>query len=130
LHFCYEAGPCGYGVFRLIKELGHNYSVVAPSLTPRKPGDRVKTNRRDALKLAKLLRAQQLVAVRVPDERHEAIRDLVRTREAAHLDYRRNRQQVSSFLLRLGRYLVRPHHLQHISTITLKLALPDAADLR
>jgi transposase len=88
----------------LIEELGHNCSVVAPSLVPRKPGDRVKTNRRDALNLAKLLRAGQLVAVWVPDERHEAMRDLVRAREAAHLDYKRNRQQVSSFLLRLGRY--------------------------
>jgi transposase len=104
LHFCYEAGPSGYGLFRLIEELGHNCSVVAPSLIPRKAGDRVKTNRRDALNLAKLLRAEQLVGVWVPDERHEAMRDLVRAREAAHLDYRRNRQQVSSFLLRLGRH--------------------------
>jgi transposase len=88
----------------LIKELGHNCSAVAPSLVPRKPGDRVKTNRRDALNLAKLLGAGQLVAVWVPDERHEAMRDLVRAREAAHLDYTRNRQQVSSFLLRLGRH--------------------------
>jgi transposase len=104
LNFCYEAGPTGYGLFHLIEELGHNCSVVAPSLVPRKPGDRVKTNRRDALNLAKLLRAGQLVAVWVPDERHEAMRDLVRAREAAHLDYKRNRQQVSSFLLRLGRY--------------------------
>jgi transposase len=104
LTFCYEAGPTGYGLFRLIKELGHNCSVVAPSLVPRKPGDRVKTNRRDALNLAKLLRAGQLIAVWVPDERHEAMRDLVRAREAAHIDYTRNRQQVSAFLLRLGRY--------------------------
>lgn len=103
LHFCYEAGPSGYGLFRLIEELGHSCIVVAPSLIPRKAGDRVKTNRRDALNLAKLLRAAQLVAVWVPDERHEAMRDLVRAREAAHLDYRRSRQQVSSLLLRLGR---------------------------
>lgn len=103
LHFCYEAGPSGYGLFRLIEELGHTCIVVAPSLVPRKAGDRVKTNRRDALNLAKLLRAGQLVAVWVPDERHEAMRDLVRAREAAHLDYKRSRQQVSSLLLRLGR---------------------------
>lgn len=67
LTFCYEAGPTGYGLFRLIKELGHNCSVVAPSLVPRKPGDRVKTNRRDALNLAKLLRAGQLIGVWVPE---------------------------------------------------------------
>ncbi len=80
LTFCYEAGPTGYGLYRLIKALGHECVVVAPSLTPKKPGDRVKTNRRDALILAKLLRAGELTAVWVPDARHEAMRDLVRAR--------------------------------------------------
>ena len=102
LTFCYEAGPTGYGLFRLIKSLGHDCIVVAPSLIPSKPGDRVKTNRRDAVNLAKLLRAGELTAVWVPDERHEAMRDLVRARDAAAKDYRIKRQNVSSLLLRLG----------------------------
>ena len=67
LTFCYEAGPTGYWLNRLIKSLGHECLVVAPSLTPKKPGDRVKTNRRDAVGLAKLLRADELTAVWVPD---------------------------------------------------------------
>src|SRR5216684_4688210 len=104
LTFCYEAGPTGYGLYRLIKKLGHECMVVAPSLIPKKPGDRVKTNRRDAVNLAKLLRAGELTAVWVPDERHEAMRDLVRARDAAVKDYRIKRQNVSSLLLRLGRH--------------------------
>ena len=70
LTFCYEAGPTGYGLYRLLKSFGHECQVVAPSLIPRKPGDRVKTNRRDAVNLAKLSRAGELTAVWVPDERH------------------------------------------------------------
>jgi transposase len=85
VHFCYEAGPTGYGLHRLIRSLGRECVVVAPSLIPRKPGDRVKTNRRDALALARLLRAGELTAVWVPDEGHEAMRDLVRARAAAGL---------------------------------------------
>jgi transposase len=77
--------------------------VVAPSLIPRRPGERVKTNRRDALSLARLQRAAELTAVWVPDETHEAVRDLVRTRAMAVEDYRRKRQHISSFLLRHGR---------------------------
>jgi transposase len=72
LHVCYEAGPTGYGLYRQIVALGHACTVVAPSLIPRKPGDRVKTNRRDAVSLARLLRAGELTAVWVPDEGHEA----------------------------------------------------------
>lgn len=102
LTFCYEAGPTGYGLYRLIKNLGHQCVVVAPSLIPTRPGDRVKTNRRDALSLAKLLRAGELTAIWVPDERHEAMRDLTRARGAAVADLRGKRQQVSSFLLRHG----------------------------
>ena len=81
--FCYEAGPTGYGLHRLITSLGHSCIVVAPSLVPRRPGDQVKTNKRDAISLAKLLRAGELTAVWVPDEGHEAMRDLVRGRAAA-----------------------------------------------
>lgn len=104
LTFCYEAGPTGYELYRLIKRLGHDCIVVAPSLIPKKPGDRVKTNRRDALSLAKLLRAGELTAVWVPDARHEAMRDLTRAREAAVEDLTSKRQQVLSLLLRLGRH--------------------------
>src|SRR6476646_3498233 len=80
LTLCYEAGPTGYGLYRLLKSLGHECLVVAPSLVPKKAGDRVKTNRRDAVSLAKLLRAGELTAVWVPDERHEAMRDLLMLR--------------------------------------------------
>ena len=104
LTFCYEAGPTGYGLYRLIRKLGHDCIVAAPSLIPKRPGDRVKTNRRDAVGLAKLLRAGELTAVWVPDERHEAMRDLSRAREAARNDLKGKRQQVSSFMLRLGRH--------------------------
>ncbi|WP_419906047.1 IS110 family transposase [Hoeflea sp.] len=103
LHFCYEAGPTGYGLYRLIRSLGHECTVVAPSLIPRKPGDRVKTNRRDALSLARLLRAGELTAVWVPDAGHEAMRDLVRARSAAVEVLRVHRQQVSAFMLKHGR---------------------------
>src|SRR5712671_8232019 len=96
LTFCYEAGPTGYGLQRQIKELGFECLVVAPSLIPKRPGDRVKTNRRDALNLAKLWRADELTAVWVPDARHEAMRDLVRAREAAVDDLKSKRQQVLS----------------------------------
>lgn len=103
LTFCYEAGPTGYGLYHWIKALGHECLVVAPSLIPSTPGDRVKTNRRDAINLAKLLRAGELTAVWVPGEEHEAMRDLVRGRDAAVNDLRAIRQQVTSFLLRCGR---------------------------
>jgi transposase len=102
LTFCYEAGPTGYGLYRQIKGLGHECIVAAPSLIPKRPGDRVKTNRRDALGLVKLLRAGELTAVWVPDPRHEAMRDLTRARDAAVQDLRGKRQQVSAFLLRQG----------------------------
>jgi transposase len=103
LTFCYEAGPTGYGLYRLIKSLGHECVVVAPSLIPKKPGDRVKTNRRDAVSLAKLSRADELTAVWVPDGRHEAMRDLSRARQAANKDLQCKRQRITSLMLRLGR---------------------------
>ena len=101
--FCYEAGPTGYGLYRLIKSLDHECVVVAPSLIPKKPGNRVKTNRRDAVSPAKLLRVGELTAVWVPDGRHEAMRDLSRARLAAKKDLQGKRQQISSLMLRLGR---------------------------
>jgi transposase len=103
LHFCYEAGPCGYGVHRQIAASGHGCDVVAPSLIPKRPGDHVKTDRRDCVTLAKLLRAGELTPVWVPDAAHEAMRDLVRARLAAMETLRRARQQLHGFLLRHGR---------------------------
>jgi transposase len=97
------AFPIGYGLYRQVLALGHECTVVAPLLIPRKAGDRVKTNRRDAVQLARLLRAGELTAVWVPDEGHEAMRDLVRAREAAVDDLRRKRQAISSLLLKHGR---------------------------
>jgi len=103
LEVCYEAGPCGYGLYRQLNgKPGVTCRVIAPSLTPRRPGVRVKTNRRDSLTLAKLLRAGELTAVWVPDEAHEAMRDLVRARHAAVADMTRCRQRIGSFLLRQG----------------------------
>ena len=83
LSFCYEAGPCGYGLQRLLEKLGQECIVIAPSMMPRRPGDHVKTDRRDAMTLARLLRAGELTAIWVPDEAHEAVRDLIRTRRTA-----------------------------------------------
>jgi transposase len=101
LTFCYEAGPCGYGLYRQIAALGHECVVVAPSLVPTRPGDHVKTDRRDAVTMASLFRSGELTPVWVPEDAHEAMRDLCRFRQAEAL--RRARQQVLSFLLRLGR---------------------------
>src|SRR3954452_17021371 len=103
LCFAYEAGPTGYGLQRQIVALGHDCAVVAPSLIPKRPGERVKTNRRDALTLAKLHRAGELTPVWVPDPAHEAIRELVRAQEGAMEDLRAKRQHLQSFLLRHGR---------------------------
>ena len=80
----YEAGPCGYELYRRVRKSGIECAIAAPSLTPRKPGDRVKTNRRDAQKLARLFRAGELTLITVPDARQEAVRDLIRAREAAN----------------------------------------------
>ncbi len=103
LHLAYEAGPLGYNLYRLSTGLGHRCDVVAPSLIPRKAGDKVKTDRRDAMMLAQLLRAGQLTEVWIPDEAHEAVRDLVRMRAQAMKDLRKTRQQLHSFLLRHAR---------------------------
>ena len=108
LRFCYEAGPCGYGIQRQLAGMGHDCAVVAPSLIPRKPGVRIKTDRRDATNLAKLHRAGELTPVWVPDQAHEAIRDLVRARQAAVRTLRQARQQLSGFLLRHGYHYHRP----------------------
>ena len=101
--FCYEAGACGYGVYREIVETGHRCEVVAPSLIPRRSGERVKTDRRDALMLARLHRAGELRAVWVPDEEQEAMRDLTRAREDLKGIELKARQRLGAFLLRHGR---------------------------
>jgi len=103
LRFCYEAGPCGYGVYRQLTAMGHECTVVAPSLIPRRPGDRIKTDRRDALALARLHRNGELTAVWVPDEEQEAMRDLERCREDMKHGERRVRQRLNSFLQRHSR---------------------------
>jgi transposase len=103
LLFVYEAGPCGYGLYRQIQGSGHECEVVAPSLIPRKAGERVKTDRRDALNLARLSRAGELTAVWVPGQEQEAIRDLTRAREDMKAIEVKARQRLGAFLLRHGR---------------------------
>ena len=103
ISFCYEAGPCGYGLHRLLTSYGHDCVVVAPSLIPMKAGDRVKTDRRDALMLAKLHRAGELTPIWIPDAGHEAMRDLVRARATAGRVLSKARQHLQSFLLRHDR---------------------------
>src|SRR5215813_9841950 len=103
LRCCYEAGPTGYVLYWQLTQLGVPCEVIAPSLVPSKAGDRVKTDRRDAEKLARCYRAGELTAVWVPDAAHEALRDLVRAREAAKKDQLRHRHRLGKFLLRHGK---------------------------
>jgi transposase len=102
LRSCYEAGPCGYVLQRQLATLGVSCDVIAPSLIPQKPGDRVKTDRRDAAKLARLLRAGELTSIGVPTEDQEAVRDLVRAREDARRARTDARHRLTKFLLRHG----------------------------
>ncbi len=103
LSFCYEAGPCGYGIHRQLTDLGWDCQVVAPSLIPKKAGDRVKTDRRDSMMLARLHRAGELTAVWVPDNAQEALRDLTRAREDMKHLQRQAKQRLLAFLLRHGK---------------------------
>jgi transposase len=100
---CYEAGSCGYEVYRQLAAMGIACDIIAPGLIPVRVGDRVKTDRRDAEKLARLLRAGELTSIRVPTETEEALRDLIRCREDAREDVLRQRHHVLKFLLRHGR---------------------------
>lgn len=102
LSVCYEAGCCGYVIYRQLTKLGHFCQVVAPSLIPRKAGDRVKTDRRDSLSLARLLRAGEIAGIWVPDGLQEALRDLTRAREDMKDLQRQSKQQLLGFLLRHG----------------------------
>lgn len=100
LHFVYEAGPCGYWIYRLLTSLGHCCYVVAPSLIPKKPGDKIKTDKRDAMKLAKLLKSEDLTPIYVPEPEDEAIRDLSRARETAMKDLKDAKYQLKGLFLR------------------------------
>lgn len=104
LQFVYEAGPCGYGLYRQLLASGHDVQVVAPSRIPKAPGERIKTDRRDALKLARLARSGDLTAVWVPDTEQEAMRDLTRARDDMKAQERKARQQLNAFVLRHGHH--------------------------
>ena len=132
LRVCYEAGPTGYVLYWQLTALGVPCDVIAPTLVPVKPGDRVKTDRRDALKLARSYRAGDLTVVWVPDGAHEALRDLVRAREAAKRDQLRARQRLGKFLLRHGRRPVvampawTQRHLTWVKTVQFAHAAQEA----
>ena len=100
LHFVYEAGPCGYWIYRLLSKLGHCCFIVAPSLIPKRPGDRIKTDKRDALMLTRLLKNADVSPIYVPEPEDEAIRDLSRIRETAMHDLKKAKQRMKLFLLR------------------------------
>ena len=104
LLFCYEAGPCGYALYRRLLACGHDCQVVAPSRIPKTPGERIKTDRRDALKLARLLRSGDLKRVWVPDRDQEMMRDLSRARDDMKGQERKARQQLNAFVLRHGHH--------------------------
>ena len=124
LHVCYEAGPCGFVIARRLEQLGIECSVVAPTAIPKGSGDRIKTDRRDALNLARLLRSGDLTAIYVPDATDEAIRDLCRARTDAVDDRRRARHRLKAFLLRHGyRYTGKsswtPAHMRYLRELVL-----------
>lgn len=130
LRVCYEAGPTGYVLYWQLSELGVACEVVAPTLVPVKAGDRVKTDRRDAAKLAKCYRAGDLTPVWVPDRAHEALRDLMRARLAARRDQLRARHRLSKFLLRHGRRPPEPigtWTLQHLEWVRSKVRFEEPA---
>jgi transposase len=106
LVFAYEAGPCGYGLYRYLTARGFACRVVAPSLMPKRPGDKIKTDRRDAVELARLLRSGDLTPVYVPTVEDEALRDLCRARDAARLTLKNAKLRLKAFLLRLGLHYV------------------------
>ncbi len=128
LHFCYEAGPCGFVLVRRLLQLGHHCIVVAPSKIPRQSGDKIKTDRRDAEKLAKAHRAGDLDAIYIPEATDEAIRDLCRARTDAVDDQRRARQRLKAFLLQHGyAYQGKGHWGQAHMRYLRELVLPHPA---
>jgi len=131
LHVCYEASGCGFWIARRLLQMGVRCDVIAPSLIPQRSGDRVKTDKRDAAKLAKMLRSNDLVAVHIPDSVDEAIRDLCRARTDAVDDLRRARTRLLAMLRRLGfRYDGKTHWTQSHQNYLRGLQLPDAAHNR
>ena len=128
LHFCYEAGPCGYWMYRLISSMDHPCYVVAPSLIPKKPGHRVKTDKRDSLMLTQLLKQGDLNSIYVPAEEDEAIRDISRAREAAMLDLNDAKYRLKALLLRNHiQYQGTPNwSLKHLRWLT-EIVLPHPA---
>lgn len=135
LRTCYEAGPTGYALYWQLAGLGVRCEVVAPTLVPVKPGDRVKTDRRDAIKLARCYRAGDLTPVWVPDAAHEALRDLVRAREAAKRDQLRARHRLNKFFLRHGRRPSTPMkawtdaHVRWVTTVRFEHPAQEATRL-
>jgi transposase len=130
--FVYEAGPCGYGLYRYLTGKGFGCHVVAPSLIPRKAGDRVKTDRRDAMTLARLMRSGDLSAIYVPGVEDEALRDLSRGRDDAMQDLKRSKRRLKSFLLRQdiryeGRASWNAAHLRWLAEVVCPTP-PPAAD--
>ncbi|WP_428617963.1 IS110 family transposase [Shewanella sp.] len=125
IHFVYEAGPCGYWIYRLLTSLGHYCYVIAPSLVPKKPGEKVKTDKRDALKLAKLLKSEDLTPIYAPEPEDEAIRDLSRARETAMKDLKDAKYQLKALLLRndINYHGNANWSLQHLRWLT-ELILP------
>lgn len=122
IRVCYEAGPCGYALYRQLSTERVSCQVIAPALIPRKPGERIKTNRRDATKLAELFRAGLLTEVQPPTCEDEAVRDLCRARDAARIDLQRARHRLGKLLLRRGlhypgRNWTRPHR-QWLTSLT------------
>lgn len=128
LHVCYEASGCGFWIARRLIQMGVRCEVIAPSLIPTKSGDRVKTDKRDAMKLAKSLRSNDLVPVNIPDSVDEAIRDLCRGRTDAVDDLRRGRARLLALLRRLGyNYDGKTHWSQAHMNYLRGLKLPDSA---
>ena len=108
LRVCYEAGPTGYPLYRLLLSLGVHCDVIAPSLIPKRPGERIKTDRRDSIRLAQLYRAGELTSIYVPTTEDEALRDLVRAREDAKEDELRAKHRLTKFLF----VIIFNHHLE------------------
>ena len=132
LQIVYEAGPCGYTLVRQLRARGYHCEVIAPAKIARRPGDRIKTDRRDALLLARAARAGELVSVTIPDERDEALRDLSRSREDAVRARLKVRQQLKALLLRHGRrYTGRSSwteaHERYLASLTFKHPAQDIA---
>jgi len=126
LHFVYEAGPCGYWIYRLLTSLNQCCYVIAPSLIPQKPGDHIKTDKRDALKLAKLLKSEDLTPIYVPEPEDEAVRDLSRARETAMKDLKDAKYQLKALLLRnnINATIKDNWSLQHLRWLA-ELVLPS-----